>query len=416
MPSITYLHLLFLLLFNVKVSAQIILSGQILSNNDTLAYCNIGIPNSPYGTVSKLDDSFYLEVPQTFEDSLIIFSAVGYEPEAVNIKKIANKNITLNLHEVITQLKEIEVRDDQFKSKIIGKKKRPMLSFSHMIDENEPAIEYGNIFKIYNTTFLEAYNFHIITSSKYEEVTLKLNIYSVKNNIPDKIINQLNLIYKTDSVGWQNVDLQKYNLQYNGLDEIAIVLQLVDFKKLDDNVFVFGVSAVGSGNNKLFYRKQSQAKWEHKKGVFLSNIKISYSKEGQLKEKIENEPPEEDEFIKDDWTQEYLKKHQYYEETEKSTFGKDLSKGNHVEVEGGKFTMKSMVMVLLFFLLHGNKGSISEFYKQIPALSKKYKVIAIDTRGQGKSVNINNQDYSYQLFSQDLYQFIMKLQLNGVNI
>lgn len=66
-------------------------------------------------------------------------------------------------------------------------------------------------------------------------------------------------------------------------------------------------------------------------------------------------------------------------------------------------------------LLHGALQSIDAFDAMIPLLSKEYKVIAIDTRGHGKST-INDQDLSYRLFSLDLEEFINKMNLNDVNI
>ena len=38
----------------------------------------------------------------------------------------------------------------------------------------------------------------------------------------------------TSTTGWQNIDLSKYKLVFNHLDKIAITLQLVDYKPLED--------------------------------------------------------------------------------------------------------------------------------------------------------------------------------------
>src|SRR6202000_243767 len=59
-------------------------------------------------------------------------------------------------------------------------------------------------------------------------------------------------------------------------------------------------------------------------------------------------------------------------------------------------------------LLHGDLyGDISEYGKLIPALQKSFKVIAIETRGHGKSA-IGNQPFSYQLFASDAVKIIRK--------
>lgn len=52
-------------------------------------------------------------------------------------------------------------------------------------------------------------------------------------------------------------------------------------------------------------------------------------------------------------------------------------------------------------LLHGGLfGSIAEYEKYIPQLSQSFKVIAISTRGHGKS-EIGSKPFSYKLFAQD---------------
>lgn len=56
-------------------------------------------------------------------------------------------------------------------------------------------------------------------------------------------------------------------------------------------------------------------------------------------------------------------------------------------------------------LLHGGFGYIDGFKKYVPVLSKEYKVIAIATRGYGKS-EIGNATYSYELLARDVKKII----------
>ena len=57
-------------------------------------------------------------------------------------------------------------------------------------------------------------------------------------------------------------------------------------------------------------------------------------------------------------------------------------------------------------LLHGGLfGDISEYEKLIPRLSEHFKVIAIETRGHGKS-EIGNTPFTYELMTQDAYTII----------
>ena len=66
-------------------------------------------------------------------------------------------------------------------------------------------------------------------------------------------------------------------------------------------------------------------------------------------------------------------------------------------------------------LLHGNSSSINLFEKQIPEFRKQYRVIAVDTRGQGKSSE-DGKTYTYDLFADDMNALLDYLRLDSVNI
>ncbi len=66
-------------------------------------------------------------------------------------------------------------------------------------------------------------------------------------------------------------------------------------------------------------------------------------------------------------------------------------------------------------VLHGGMGSISDLRFNIPALSKKYKVIAIDYRGHGRSTDAGNF-HAYDQMANDIRILITKMNLDSVYI
>jgi pimeloyl-ACP methyl ester carboxylesterase len=66
-------------------------------------------------------------------------------------------------------------------------------------------------------------------------------------------------------------------------------------------------------------------------------------------------------------------------------------------------------------LLHGNGGSMESFGFQIPELSKYFQVIAVDSRGQGRSTD-SDKEITYALMASDMNELIDKLKLVGVYI
>lgn len=390
------------------LQAQIKLKGSVKdSNNLPISYCSIGIKNSEVGAITDENGNFSIEIPGNLSKSHLIFDASGYDEISKSIEEIQQNSIII-LNEKSISLTEVTLKTEKMKEKIIGQKTRPMLTFSKMFDQNVPTIEQGNIFEIYPNTKLNAFNFHIIPSSKYEEITLKVNIYVVKNGLPTESLLDENIIYKTSTTGWQKIDLTLYKFRFKNVDKIAVTLQLVDYKKLAQEDFVFGVSAKKSLAKDLLFRYQSQGNWEASAGVFIANLDILYSKD---KLTINEEKPEEI----DAKTKELISYYQHKESAKKSIYGKNKS-GKYIDLNNAKIYYEEYGQGEPLIFLHGNNGSIEDFYQQIPFFAKHYRVIVVDTRGQGRSTDLTNTPYTYEEFANDLFQVIQKLNLKKVNL
>lgn len=66
-------------------------------------------------------------------------------------------------------------------------------------------------------------------------------------------------------------------------------------------------------------------------------------------------------------------------------------------------------------LLHGNNDNLNYFEKQFIDFSKYYKLIAIDTRGHGKSDDIN-PSFDFEDLSKDVLDIIDYLEIEKANI
>lgn len=66
-------------------------------------------------------------------------------------------------------------------------------------------------------------------------------------------------------------------------------------------------------------------------------------------------------------------------------------------------------------LLHGNGESSDYFKNQIDAFAEKYKVIALDTRGHGKSPR-GKKEFTIRQFAEDLYDFMLIHGIDSANI
>lgn len=96
-------------------------------------------------------------------------------------------------------------------------------------------------------------------------------------------------------------------------------------------------------------------------------------------------------------------------------YGSNPTAGKYVNVNDIKVYYEVYGEGEPLLLLHGNSGSIESFVFQIPELSKHFKVIAIDSRAQGRSSD-SDQEISYALMASDMSELIDKLNLGKVNI
>lgn len=97
------------------------------------------------------------------------------------------------------------------------------------------------------------------------------------------------------------------------------------------------------------------------------------------------------------------------------TYGNNDSTGRFAPVNGIKIYYEEYGQGEPLLLLHGNSGSISLFEKQIPELAKQFHVIAVDTRGQGKSSE-DGKTYTYDLFADDMNALLDHLHLDSVHV
>jgi pimeloyl-ACP methyl ester carboxylesterase len=98
-----------------------------------------------------------------------------------------------------------------------------------------------------------------------------------------------------------------------------------------------------------------------------------------------------------------------------NTFGNNDSTGKYASVNGIQIYYEEYGTGEPLLLLHGNSESINSFRLQIPELSKYYRVIAVDTRGQGKSAE-DGQRYTYDLFATDMNALLDHLQIDSANV
>lgn len=97
-------------------------------------------------------------------------------------------------------------------------------------------------------------------------------------------------------------------------------------------------------------------------------------------------------------------------------YGNNVAASGKVKVKEAELYYETYGKGDPLLLLHGNSQSINVFKKQIKEFSKTYKVIAVDTRGQGKSTDYISGPLSYNLYAEDMKILLDSLHISKANV
>jgi len=96
-------------------------------------------------------------------------------------------------------------------------------------------------------------------------------------------------------------------------------------------------------------------------------------------------------------------------------YGSNSAAANTFVFNGDRFYYETYGSGLPLLLIHGNGESINIFKGQIGALSRHHKVIAMDSRGQGKS-DLGTAALTYEQMAEDINALLEQLKLDHVKV
>jgi pimeloyl-ACP methyl ester carboxylesterase len=96
-------------------------------------------------------------------------------------------------------------------------------------------------------------------------------------------------------------------------------------------------------------------------------------------------------------------------------YGSNPKAGHYVHVNGINLYYEIYGSGHPLLLLHGNGGSINAFRRQIPEFAKKFEVIAVDSRAQGRSSD-SDAELTFSLMSSDMAQLLDSLNIDSAYV
>ncbi|HEX4371914.1 MAG TPA: alpha/beta hydrolase [Puia sp.] len=100
---------------------------------------------------------------------------------------------------------------------------------------------------------------------------------------------------------------------------------------------------------------------------------------------------------------------------QKINYGDNKAAGHYLNTRGIKLYYEVYGTGEPLLFIHGNGGSIGNFSNNIPYFAKYYKVIAVDSRAQGKSID-NNDSLSFEMMADDFNALLDSLHADSTYV
>ncbi|MBF4466834.1 carboxypeptidase-like regulatory domain-containing protein [Flavobacterium sp. LC2016-12] len=257
------------------------IQGKVLDSlKNPIQYANVGILNKPIGTVTDKNGEFNFSIENALESDTLKISCLGYDTQEIIIKNlsISFKEKVIVLKNYFEKLDEIVVSKNNMKDYSEGKEKtdtKHQVIFANPNFENfNLGTEIGRKFSLGNKTpsFLTNFKF-FIKDNNFEMVKFRVNIYSLKNNRPNKKINQTNIVVQVDKklTDWVNVDLTSFDIKVQ--QDVVITVEWIEHSN-DGNKLNLPM-IIPSFGSIHYYKFGSQANWE-KYGKISSSMMLYY--------------------------------------------------------------------------------------------------------------------------------------------
>ncbi|HTF16751.1 MAG TPA: carboxypeptidase-like regulatory domain-containing protein [Chryseolinea sp.] len=204
--------------------SQLRISGVVLNENDNspIPYVAIGMLNTSVGTISELDGSFQLTVPQKLASQDLLFSALGFERLTLKVDSNSfTTRIVIVLKEKPVLLQELTV-ESKNKSKRFEFGNREFdggSMYAHTeVSGSAMVILVDNKFPHYSGFKFPAYLDKVllrIVNNTFKEFKLRLRLYAVDSitGKPGKDLLDKNIIIEERlRNGWVALELADHNI------------------------------------------------------------------------------------------------------------------------------------------------------------------------------------------------------------
>ncbi|AZI24008.1 carboxypeptidase-like regulatory domain-containing protein [Pedobacter sp. G11] len=248
-----------------------------IGSRSGIPYVSIGIKGKALGTVADSTGKFKLLLDNTVAPSdSVIFMRVGYHTLGKTISELKDSPWAITMEASSVLLNEVSIKASKQTIETYGRTPAsiyltPKAYMRVPRTSDVSGLEQATILDINNQILLKEVDFLLIRNN-FANLKYRINLYSVKNDLPDKIIPTKDIIFETSETrGWKKIDLEDYNIVLKNYKKVAVSVQLLDAKLKDDDVnkTLLLVPSYPSPFKKSFFREKSESEWTPLKNSFL---------------------------------------------------------------------------------------------------------------------------------------------------
>jgi hypothetical protein len=329
MKSFSRLLVVFLIAnFGNSFGQDVTIRGILINEEgkQPIAYANIGMLDTPIGTISNEDGTFELHVPEIYREQELLFAALGFERKSFRLSELsAEANNVIKLRERITLLGNVTVKSTRARPGVIVELGNQYHNEGSLYADSAAAgsamaLLIENKYPSQNARLRTPY--HVkntklrIAHNTFERFKVRVRFLSVDSltGLPDKDLVNHNIISSSGmKQGWMKFDLEKYNIRINkpsfflvfewlleDEDRLLLLEQYKEFRRqfprkvTVDTLVVdgekitynswhgfragtsFGSSSVKFSieNYKSYYRHNSYGKWKRSSFILAARVTL----------------------------------------------------------------------------------------------------------------------------------------------
>jgi hypothetical protein len=220
---------LLVLAAHVSRSQSLALSGKVLSedNKVPVAYANVGILNTPVGTITNADGTFEITIPDSYSSEELLIAALGYQRKSLPVKSLQKEGeLIIYLHEELTVLEDLTIKSRKPGPFVTSELGNPSYNEGSLYADSAAAGAAMALLienKSRGTELKLPLPYHLVSArlriahNTFDKFMIRMRILAVDaNGKPGEDLVKENIIVSSGMrKGWLKFNLEDYNIRVN---------------------------------------------------------------------------------------------------------------------------------------------------------------------------------------------------------